>query len=59
MQMKSISKVEFGQPNDKRFYFSNDITSLLYGHPSLEKVRQEKNKIVILIKLFRQKKMSF
>ena len=59
MQMKSISKVEFGQLNDKRFYFSNDITSLLYGHPSLEKVRQEKNKIVILIKLFRQKKMSF
>ena len=44
MQMKSISKVKFGQLNDKRFYFSNDITSLPYGNPSLEKVRQQKNK---------------
>ena len=25
MQMKSVSKVQFGRLNDKRFYFSNGI----------------------------------
>ena len=35
MQMKSVSKVQFGQLNDKRFYFSNGIISLPYGHPYL------------------------
>ena len=36
MQMKSVSKVQFGQLNDKRFYFSNGLVSLPYGHPYLE-----------------------
>ena len=36
MQMKSISKIQFSQLNDKRFYFSNEIVSLPYGHPYLE-----------------------
>ena len=27
MQMKSLSKVQIGQLNDKRFYFSNGIIS--------------------------------
>ena len=31
--MKSVSKVQFGQLNDKRFYFSNGIP---YGHLYLE-----------------------
>ena len=44
MQMKSVSKVQFGQLNDKRFYFSNGIISLPYGHPYLEKLRKEKHK---------------
>ena len=30
--------------NDKRFYFSNGIVSLPFGHPSLEKLRKEKHK---------------
>ena len=29
MQMKSVSKVQFGRLNDKRFYFSNGIISHL------------------------------
>ena len=37
MQMKSISKVQFGQLNGKHFYFSNGILSLPYGHPVLGK----------------------
>ena len=42
MQITSDSKVQFGQLNDKRFYFSNGIMSLPYGHPYLENLRQEK-----------------
>ena len=44
MQMKSVSKVQFGRLNDKRFYFSNGIMSIAYGHPSLENLRKEKQK---------------
>ena len=29
--MKSVSKVQFGRLNDKRFYFRNGIMSLSYG----------------------------
>ena len=36
MQIKSVSKILFGQLNDKRFYFANGILSLPYGHPLLE-----------------------
>ena len=44
VQMKSVSKVQFGQLNDKRFCFSNGIISLPHGHPYLEELRKEKNK---------------
>ena len=44
MQMKSVCKVQFGQLNDKRFYFPNGILSLPYDHPYLEHLRKEKNK---------------
>ena len=44
MQMKSRSKVQFGQLNDKRFYFSNGLISLPFGHPSLENLRKYKHK---------------
>ena len=33
--MNSVSKVQFGQLNDKRFYFCDGI-SIPYGHPLLE-----------------------
>ena len=57
--MKSVSKVRFGQLNDKRFYFSNGITSLPYGHPSLEKVREQKNKYRGIHKVIQTKKDDF
>ena len=44
MQMKSVSKVQFGRLNDKRFYFSNGIIWLPFVHPSLENLRKEKQK---------------
>ena len=43
-QMKSVSKVQFGQLNDKRFYFCDGIVSLPNGHPLLENLGKEKHK---------------
>ena len=59
MQMKSISKVQFEQLNDKRFYFSNGIISLPYGHPYLEELRKEKHKYWHIHKVIQTKKDDF
>ena len=59
MQMKSISKAQFEQLNDKRFYFSNGIISLPYGHPYLEELRKEKHKYRHIHKVIQTKKMIF
>ena len=59
MQMTTIHKVQFGQLNDKRFYFSNGITSLPFGHPHLEKVRKQKNKFRNIHKIIQYKKHEF
>ena len=59
MQIKTVSKVQFGQLNDKRFYFSNVITSLPYGHPYLEKARKQKNKYCNIHKVIQTKKDEF
>ena len=59
MQMKSVSKIQFGQLNDKRFYFSNGILSLPYGHPLLEKVRKQKDKCHDIHKVIQTKKDQF
>ena len=59
MQMKSVSKVQFGRLNDKQFYFSNGIMSLPYGHPSLENLRKEKQKHRSIHKKMQGKKCEF
>ena len=59
MQMKSVSKIQFGQLNDKRFYFSNGIVSLTYDHPSLEKLSEEKHKYRDVHKVIQTKKEEF
>ena len=56
---KSVSKVQFGQLNDKRFYFANGILSLSYGHPLLEKVRKQKDKYRDIHKVIQTKKEQF
>ena len=33
--MTSVSKVQFASLNEKRYYLSDGIISLLYGHPLL------------------------
>ena len=42
--MKSVSKVQFGQLNNKRFYFSNGLISLPCEHLYLDDLRKEKHK---------------
>ena len=59
MQMKSVSKTQFGQLNDKRFYFANGLVSLPYGHPSLEELRKEKHKYRDIHKVIQTKKDEF
>ena len=43
MTMTSVNKVQFASLNDKRYYFSDGIVSLPFGHPSLKEVRDYKN----------------
>ena len=59
MQMKGVSSIQFGQLNDKRFYFCNGIISLPYGHPALENIRQEKHKYRVIHKVIQDKKWDF
>ena len=59
MQMKGVSKVQFGKLTDKRFYFSNGIISLPYGHPSLENMRKEKQKNRLIHKKIQEKKYEY
>ena len=59
MQLKSISKVQFEQLNDKRFYFLNGIISLPYDHPYLEELRKEKHKYRHIHKVSQTKKDDF
>ena len=59
IQMKSVSKIQFGQLNDKRFYFSNGLVSIPYGHLSLEKLRKEKHKYCNIHKVIQTKKDRF
>ena len=53
LQMKTVSKVQFGQLNDKVILRST------YGHPSLEKVREQKNKYRTIHKVIQTKKDDF
>ena len=40
MVMTSVNKVRFASLNDKRYYFSDGIVSLPYGHLPLREVRE-------------------
>ena len=40
--MTSVNKVKFASINDKRYYFSDGIVSLPFGHPTLNAVREYK-----------------
>ena len=59
MQIKSVIKVQFGQLNDKKFYFSNGLISLPFGPPYLEELRKEKHKYRAIHKTIQEKKYDF
>ena len=42
MQLTAVRRKQFAGLNDKRFYLSNGITSLPYGHFLLSEIRDEK-----------------
>ena len=45
MCMTSVKKVQFASLNDKRYYFSDGIVSLPFGHPLLSEVRDYKKSL--------------
>ena len=45
MTMTSVNKVQFASLNDKRYYFSDGIVSLPFGHPCLNEVREYKKSL--------------
>ena len=45
MKMMPVNKVKFARLNDKRYYFSDGIVSLPFGHILLEKTRQFKKQL--------------
>ena len=46
MTMTSINKGQFARLNDKRYYFSDGMVYLPFGHPSLNKVREYKKSLL-------------
>ena len=54
--MNSVSKVQFGQLNDKRFYLCDGIVSIPYGHPLLEIWERTNLNIETFIVLLKKKK---
>ena len=59
MQMKSVCKVQFGQLNDKRFYFCDGIVCLPFGNPYLEDLRKNKLKYRNIHSVIQIKKKNF
>ena len=53
-QMRNVDRAEFAELNNKLYYFSDDIVSVLYGHRLLAGIRkykkEMKDKILRVIK---------
>ena len=45
MKMTTVCKAKFARLNDKRYYFSDGIVSLPFGHSLLDKVRNYKKQL--------------
>ena len=43
--MTSVNKIKFASLNDKRYYGSDGIVSLPFGHPLLNEVREYKKSL--------------
>ena len=42
MQLVSVNRKQFAALNDKRYYFTDGVTSLPYGHFLLSAIREDK-----------------
>ena len=56
MKMTTVNKVKFARLNDKRYYFSDGIVSLPFGHALLEKARQYKKQLTKIHQQIEQEK---
>ena len=59
MKMTSVKKVQFASLNDKRYYFSDGIVSLPFGHPSLSNIRDYRSLYRKFIQLFDRRKIKY
>ena len=59
MQMCTVNKIQFGQLNDKRFYFANGIVSLPYGHFAFDETRKKIYKYRKIHEVIQEKKWDF
>ena len=56
MIMTRINKVKFARLNDKRYYGSDSIISLPFGHPLLNEVREYKKSLPKIHTVIEQEK---
>ena len=59
MQMNTVSKIQFGQLNDKKFYFPNGIVSLPFGHFLFDELRKKKTQNRKIHLQIKEKKWDF
>ena len=59
MQMNTVNKIQFGQLNDKRFYFPNGIVSLPFGHFLFNDLRKLKHQFRNIHLQIQDKKWEF
>ena len=56
LKMTSVNKVQFASLNDKRYYFSDGVVSLPFGHPSLSIIREYKKSLPKIHTVIQQEK---
>ena len=59
MQMNTVNKIQFGQLNDKRFYFPNGIVSLPFVHFLFDELRKERSQNRNIHLQIKEKKWEF
>ena len=59
MQMNTVNKIQFGQLNDKRFYFPNGTVSLPFVHFLFDELRKERSQNRNIHLQIKEKKWEF
>ena len=58
MIMTNVNKIKFASLNDKRYYGSDGIVSLPFGHPLLNEVREYKKPLPKRFYFFRIRRLQ-